>query len=222
MITKSNTNKRFHLLLLISGLVLLILSGLNPLDRVTWALEVFPAVFGLLILVPTYRRFPLSNLVYVLIWIHALILIVGGHYTYAEMPLFNWIRDAFDLQRNYYDRVGHVAQGFVPAMIAREILLRTSPLKPGKWIFAICLAFSMAISSIYELIEWAAALILAQGADQFLATQGDQWDTQNDMFCCLIGATLALILLSRLHNKSLKKVMQAKPDLNQAVVAGEK
>ena len=192
--------------LYISGLALLILSGVEPNDRLTWVLEVFPVAVAAVVLPATYKRFPFSGLAYLLIWVHASILILGGHWTYAEMPLFNWIRDAFHLARNYYDRVGHFAQGFVPAILAREILLRTSPLRRGKWLFFITISICLAISALYELLEWGAAITIGESAEQFLATQGDVWDTQWDMFLAGCGAMAALILLSRLHDRSLAKL----------------
>lgn len=161
------------------------------------------------VLVATYWRFRFTTLVYVLIWIHAIILMLGGHWTYAEMPLFNWIRDHFGLARNYYDRVGHLAQGFVPAMVARELLLRTSPLVRGKWLTTIVICICLAISAVYELIEWATAMAVGESADKFLATQGDVWDTQWDMFCALCGASAALLLLSRAHGRALAQVPAA-------------
>jgi putative membrane protein len=191
--------------LLLSFLAILVWSGIDPKEYGTWAMEVAPAVIGVVLLATTYRRFPLTWLAYVLIWLHAVILIVGGHYTYAEMPLFDWLRESFDLGRNHYDRLGHFAQGFVPAIVAREILLRLSPLRPGKWLFAIVLSFCLAISAFYELIEWWAAVILGAGADSFLGTQGAVWDTQWDMFMALIGATAAQLLLARAHDQALEK-----------------
>lgn len=199
-------SKYLHVLLLISGLCVLIWSGIHPRDRLTWLLEVMPAIMGVVLLITTYRRFRFSNLVYVLIWIHALILMVGGHWTYAEMPLFNWIRDTFDLQRNYYDRLGHLAQGFIPAIIVRELLVRTSPLRSGGWLSVLTVACCLAISAAYELIEAWCAILLKQAADQFLATQGDPWDTQWDMFLAFIGAVLALLVLRHLHDRSMNSV----------------
>ncbi len=144
-----------YLLVLGGSLVaVFVWSGIGPRDVATWWLEVMPVIIGVPILVATYRRFPLTSLAYILIWLHAIILMVGGHYTYAEMPLFNWIRDAFALSRNHYDRVGHFAQGFVPAILAREVLLRTSPLRAGKWLFFLVCCVSLAISAFYELVEW--------------------------------------------------------------------
>lgn len=175
-------------------------------DRFTWFLEVFPILIVLPLLVATYSRFPLSRLVYVLIAVHAVILMIGGHYTYAEMPLFNWLREEFHLARNYYDRLGHVAQGFIPAMVAREILLRTSPLRPGKWLFFLVTCVALAISACYEFLEWWVALASGSDATAFLATQGDIWDTQWDMFLALVGAISAQLLLWRAHDRSMAQV----------------
>ena len=181
-------------------------SGTHPRDVATWWLEVMPVIIGVPILVATYRRFPLTSLAYVLIWLHAIILMVGGHYTYAEMPLFNWIRDAFNLSRNHYDRVGHLAQGFVPAILAREILLRTSPLRPGKWLFFLVCCVALAISAFYELVEWWAALLTSpETGTAFLGTQGDVWDTQWDMALALVGAICSQLFLGRLHDAQLTR-----------------
>ena len=195
---------KLHLGLLISFLAILVWSVIKPHDLFTWFLETAPSIIALGILAATYRRFRLSNLTYVLIWIHAIILLVGGHYTYAEVPLFDWLRDAFDLSRNHYDRVGHFAQGFVPAIIAREVLLRNSPLKRGKLLTFIVLSVCLAISAIYELIEFGVSIATGSAGDAFLGTQGDIWDTQKDMLLCLIGAVIALATLSCLHDRSLK------------------
>ncbi len=181
-------------------------SAIDAHDRFTWFLEVVPVLITLPLLLLTYPRFPLSRLVYVLILAHAIILMVGGHYTYAEMPLFNWLRDEFHLARNYYDRVGHLAQGFVPAMVAREILLRTSPLKPGKWLFFLVTCVCLAISACYEFFEWWVALASGSDAVAFLATQGDIWDTQWDMFLALVGAVLAQVLLGHAHDRSMAQL----------------
>lgn len=196
----------FHWLLLASFLAILAWSGVGPRDRFTWYLELAPAVIGAGVLVALYPRFRFTDLVYTLIWVHALVLMVGGHYTYAEMPLFNWLRDAFHLERNYYDRVGHFFQGFVPAMIAREVLLRRSPLRPGKWLFFLVACVALAISASYEFIEWWVAVATGEAADAFLATQGDVWDTQWDMFLALSGAVLAQLFLARLHDRQLARV----------------
>ncbi len=195
-------------LLLASLAAVLLWSGIGPKERGTWWLEVAPVLIGVPILAATHRRFPFTPLAYVLIWLHAIILIVGGHYTYAEMPLFNWIRDAFGLARNHYDRVGHFAQGFVPAILAREILLRTSPLRPGGWLFFLVCSVCLAISASYELIEWWAALLTSpETGTAFLGTQGDVWDTQWDMFLALVGSLAAQICLRRIHDAQLARWM---------------
>jgi putative membrane protein len=186
--------------------IVFVWSGWHPADRLTWVLEVFPVVLAVPLLVATRNRFPLTTLVYVLIAIHAVVLMIGGRYTYAEVPLFNWIRDAWDLSRNHYDRVGHFAQGFVPAMIAREILIRRTPLRPGKWLFFLVLCVVLAISATYELVEWAAALATGSRADAFLGTQGDPWDTQKDMALAAVGGVIAQLALSRLHDRQLARL----------------
>lgn len=201
----------YRISLLAIVLATLVWSGISPRDRLTWAMEVAPVVIALPIVLATARRFPLTNLLYGLIAFHAVILIVGGKYTYAEMPLFNWIRDTFHLARNHYDRLGHLAQGFIPAMVARELLLRTSPLRPGKWLFSIVVLACLGISALYELIEWQAAVILGSGADAFLATQGDPWDTQWDMALAGIGAVFALSFLSGIHDRTLVAVKAMPP-----------
>jgi len=178
-------------------------SGVKPHDFFTWFLEVLPALIALIILIITYKYFKFTRFIYWLILIHAIILMVGGHYTYAQVPLFNWIRDAFNLTRNHYDKVGHFVQGFVPAIIVREILIRKSPLKPGKWLFFIVVSICLAVSAFYELIEWWVALATGSAAEAFLGTQGYVWDTQSDMALALLGAILALIFLSRYHDKCL-------------------
>lgn len=200
---------RFHLFLLASLSLIFVWSAIGPADRFTWVLEVLPAVLGVIVLMATIRRFPLTRLLYQLIWLHAVILLVGGHYTYAEVPLFNWLRDTFELQRNYYDRVGHVAQGFVPAMIAREILLRTSPLQSGKWLFFIVSCICLAISAGYEFIEWWVAVGTGAAAEAFLGTQGDVWDTQWDMFLALCGAIIAQLTLSGVHGRQLDRLLRS-------------
>ena len=182
----------------------LILSGINPHDRLTWFLEIFPILLGAPILILTYRRFRFTALVYRLMFVHALILILGGHYTYARVPLGFWVQELFDLSRNHYDRLGHLAQGFVPAMIARELLLRTSPLRAGKWSAFLVVCVCLALSATYEFVEWWSALALGQSAEAFLGTQGDPWDTQWDMFLAGMGAVLALLSLSRVHNRQMR------------------
>jgi putative membrane protein len=190
----------------ISLTAVFIWSLMRPHDYFTWLLEVLPAIAGIAILAFTYRRFRFPTLVYSLIALHAVILMIGGHYTYAEMPLFNWIRDTFGLSRNYYDRLGHFAQGFVPAMIAREVLLRTTPLRRGKMLFYIVVSICLAISALYELGEWRAAVTFGESATAFLGTQGDPWDTQWDMTFALIGAITALLTMSRVHDRSMREI----------------
>ena len=189
--------------LLIVGAACLALSAIGAADRGTWVMEVFPIFIAVPVLVATARRFPLTPLAYRLIFVHALILMVGGHYTYAKVPLGFWMRDAFHLARNNYDRIGHFAQGFVPAIIAREIYLRRTPLTRGAWLFFIVTCTCLAISACYEFIEWGAAIAGGSAADAFLGTQGDMWDTQWDMFTALWGAIIAQLLLSRIHDREL-------------------
>jgi len=179
-------------------------SAIHPFDFVTWLLEVFPALAGIGILAATWRRFPLTPLLYTLIALHMIILAVGGHYTYALVPVGDWLRDQFDWSRNHYDRLGHFAQGFVPAMITRELLLRLKVIARPRWLSFLVVSVCMAISAVYELIEWAAALIMRQSSESFLGTQGDVWDTQADMFVCLLGAIVALLTLHRRHDHQLR------------------
>ena len=181
----------------------LIWSAIQPLDYFTWFLEVLPALLGFIILIVTYRHFQFTGLAYWLMLTHAIILMVGGHYTYAEMPLFNWIRDIFDLGRNHYDKVGHFAQGFIPAIITREVLIRKSPVIKGKWLFFIVVCICLALSAFYEFIEWWIAEISGTAADAFLGTQGYVWDTQSDMFLAFIGAVAALSLFGKTHDRIL-------------------
>lgn len=185
----------------------LVVSGVAPYDRTTWWLEIFPVIIGALVLVVTYPRFPLTPLLYTLLAIHAVILTVGGHYTYARVPLGFWAQDLFGFARNHYDRLGHLAQGFIPAMLVREILLRTSPLRPGRWLFVLVAAVCLAFSACYEFIEWWAALSGGQRAEAFLGTQGDVWDTQWDMFLALVGAVSAQLLLARVHDRALQRLL---------------
>lgn len=196
----------FHIGLLLLFFAVMIWSVINPKDLFTWLLEVLPALVGLVVIIFTYHRFRLTNLVYFLVLVHAIILIVGGHYTYAEMPLFNYLRDTFHLDRNYYDRLGHFAQGFIPAIIVREILLRKSGLNRGKLLSFITISICLAISASYELVEWGVAVATGSAADEFLGTQGDIWDTQWDMFMALWGATISLVSMSNLHDKFLRKI----------------
>jgi putative membrane protein len=181
-------------------------SWIDAADRMTWWLESFPALIGVPILAATYRRFPLTRLAYVLVALHVCILLVGAHYTYERVPLFNWVRDHFHLQRNDYDKVGHLAQGFVPAILAREVFIRRRIVSGGWWRVFLVMCVCMAISACYELVEWAVALLEGSGADAFLGTQGDPFDTQSDMFCALIGAATAQLLLARVHDREIKRV----------------
>lgn len=181
-------------------------SAVKPHDYFTWILEVLPVIIAFPLLLATYKSFPLTRLIYGLILIHAIILMVGGHFTYAEVPAFNWLRDTFELSRNYYDRLGHFAQGFIPAMIAREILIRNNVVKRGAWLFFIVCCICLSISAVYEFIEWWVAIGTGIAAEAFLGTQGDVWDTQWDMFIALVGAIIAQWALQKLHNQQLMKM----------------
>lgn len=187
--------------------ILLVISGIQPFDRITWWLEVVPVLIVLPLLFATYKFFPLTEILYVLIFSHAIVLIVGGAYSYARVPLGFEIAQWFSLDRNPYDKLGHFMQGFVPTMVAREILIRNHILAKGKMLSFIVICIVLAISASYELIEWAAALSFGQGAEEFLGTQGDEWDTQSDMFFALIGSITALLLLSRWHDRQIAKLM---------------
>jgi putative membrane protein len=198
--------RREPAILLIAAVVLLALSRVGALEPGTWLLEIAPILIVAPILVVTARRFPLTPLVYRLLFVHGVILMVGGHYTYAKVPLGFWVQDAFGLARNHYDRLGHLAQGFVPAMLAREVLLRRSPLQRGKWLAFLVVCICLALSATYELIEWVTAVLGGSAADAFLGTQGDVWDTQWDMFMALIGAISALLLLPRVHDRQLERL----------------
>ncbi len=200
---ENSTDKSFFAILLIIFSLFFVWSAIDPFDRFTWFLEVMPAIIGLVVLVVTYPKFPLTRFTICLILIHAIILMIGGHYTYAEVPLFNWIKEALDLSRNHYDRLGHLAQGFFPAIIAREILLRKSPLQPGKWLFFLVVCICLSISVFYEFIEWWVALGTGESAEAFLGTQGDIWDTQWDMALAGTGAILAQIFFSKKHDRAL-------------------
>jgi putative membrane protein len=198
-------------LLLAVVILVLVVSGIEPADRMTWILEVLPVMAGLPVILATYRRFPLTPMAYWLLAGHALILMLGGHYTYAKVPVGFWLQDLFDLSRNHYDRIGHIAQGFVPAIVAREVLIRLSPLSPGGWLNFIVICICLAISAFYELIEWWVAVAAGIAAEAFLATQGDIWDTQWDMFLALCGAISALLMLGRLHDRQLAGRIDARP-----------
>lgn len=192
------------LLWIITYAGVLVWSAIDPKDGFTWFLEVAPALIGAVVLAATYKKFPLTRLAYTLILIHCIILMVGGHYTYAEVPLFDWIRDATGGARNNYDKVGHFAQGFIPAVLAREVFIRTAAARTAAWrnFFIVC--FCLAVSAFYELIEWLTAVFSGESADAFLGTQGYVWDTQTDMALALVGSVLALVLLSRWHDRQLK------------------
>ena len=196
----------YPLTLLAIGGILLALSAIHPYEMGTWWMEVAPIFIAVPILVATYRRFPLTPLVYTLILIHACILMLGGHYTYARVPLGYWMQNLLHFSRNPYDRVGHLAQGFVPAIIAREILLRRTPLVRSGWLFFIICSICLAVSACYEFVEWWAALLGGSAATDFLGTQGDVWDTQWDMLMAVIGSILGQVILSRWHDKQLGKV----------------
>lgn len=201
--------RREPVVLLALATAALIWSGVAPYERGTWVMEVFPILLGAPILILTAARFPLTPLAYRLLFLHALILVVGGHYTYARVPLGFWVQDALGLARNHYDRLGHFAQGFVPAIVAREVLLRRSPLRPGGWTLFLVTCICLAISASYEFIEWWAALLGGERATDFLGTQGDPWDTQWDMFLALVGAVAAQFLLGRRHDRELARLGSA-------------
>lgn len=206
----NNKVRYYHRTLLIIFFAVFIWSMLNPKDLFTWFLEVLPAIIGFVIIVSTYGRFKFTTFVYGFILIHTIILMIGGHYTYAEMPLFNWIRDSFGLSRNYYDRLGHLAQGFIPALVCREILIGKSIVKKGKMLSFVVVCICLAISASYELIEWGVAEATGEAADAFLGTQGDVWDTQWDMFMALIGSITALSLFSSVHDKYIDLLYEKK------------
>jgi putative membrane protein len=208
-VTATSPDLRLPLALLIIVVLGLIWSGIGPYDRLTWVLEVVPVLIAVPLLAWTARSFPLTPLVYVLIAVHALILMYGGHYTYALTPLGDWIREAFGFSRNHYDRIGHLMQGFGPAMVARELLLRTSPLRPGKWLFALVTLSILGVSACYEFTEWWAAIAGGDAAGAFLGTQGDVWDTQWDMFLAGCGAMAAQFLLERVHDRQLLRLQPA-------------
>lgn len=187
--------------------IVLIISGIKPYDRMTWLMEVIPVLLVMPVLFMSFKKFPLTNLLYSLIFLHAIVLIVGGAYTYARVPLGFEIADWFNLDRNPYDKIGHFMQGFVPAVVAREILIRNHILAKGKILSFIVICIVLAISATYELIEWAAALLLGQGAEEFLGTQGYEWDTQSDMFFALIGGSTALLFLSKWHDWQISNLI---------------
>jgi putative membrane protein len=209
----ADNNKNVLAMAAILLIAVLVFSGLHPYDRATWLMEVMPVLIALPVLAGTYRRFPLSGLLYTLIFVHALILITGGTYTYARVPLGFWMQDLLGTVRNPYDKIGHFAQGLVPALVAKEILWRGGYVKTsggsagGRMLAFLAICIAMAISAWYELIEWWAALIMGQGADEFLGTQGDQWDTQSDMCMAFIGALVATLLLARWHDRQINRLL---------------
>jgi len=201
------SSKKYHILLLIIVLVVWVWSGIRPHDtRLTWILETFPVMIALPVILFTYNRFPLTSVTYTLIAIHAMILMLGSHYSYAKVPLGFWMQDWFGWARNNYDKIGHFMQGFGPAIYTREIIARTSPLRRGKWLGFISIAVPLAFSAAYEIFEWLASLSDPTDTEAFLGTQGYIWDTQNDMFFCLIGSIAAVILLTKWHNKYLQRI----------------
>lgn len=186
--------------------MVLVWSAIFPEDYFTWFLEVFPALIGFFVLALTYKKFKLTGLTYALILIHCIILMIGGHYTYAKVPLFDWIKDYFELSRNNYDKVGHFAQGFIPAIIAREIFIRKTVVNTKEWLNFLVVCFSLAFSAFYELIEWWVAELTGDSAEAFLGIQGYMWDTQSDMALALLGAIIALFVLSKLHDDQLQRL----------------
>jgi putative membrane protein len=202
--TRAETREAVALLALTA--IALVVSGIGPRERGTWFLEVLPVLIAAPLLLFTWKPFRLTPLAYRLIFLHALVLMLGGHYTYAHVPLGFWLQEVFDFARNPYDRIGHFMQGFVPAIIIREVLLRRSPLQPGKWTFFLVASVALAFSAVYEFIEWWVALLFGEGAMAFLGTQGDEWDTQWDMFLALIGAVASQLLLARIHDRELARL----------------
>ena len=191
--------------------VVLTWSVIKPKDYPTWILEVSPALIALVVMVWTRRRFPLTPLTYQLVLLHCIILMVGGHYTYAEVPLFDYFREWFGWQRNHYDKLGHLAQGFIPAIVAREIMVRRQVVSDGAWMFFLIVCICLAISAVYEILEWWVAIFSEEAAEAFLGTQGYEWDTQSDMVWALMGAILGLLSLSRIHDRQMSALKQQMP-----------
>ncbi|MDD4968014.1 MAG: DUF2238 domain-containing protein [Paludibacter sp.] len=195
-----------YLLLLILFFIGLIVSGIQPHDYFTWILEVFPGIIAMAVLLLTFKKFQFTTLTYVFILVHCYILFVGGHYTYAEVPLFDWVKEVFHQSRNNYDKVGHFAQGFVPAMVARELFVRLDIVKRGRWVSILTVSVCVSISAVYELFEWFVAVVSGQSSEAFLGTQGDPWDTQSDMLLATIGAICMVVLVSWIQDKLIKKL----------------
>jgi len=198
--------KKTLLVLIILFMIVLIWSGINPYDQTLWFLETVPVIGGILALIITYKKFKFTTLTYSFIFIHCCILFIGAHYSYAREPLFEWIKNTFELDRNNYDKVGHFAQGFIPALISRELLIRLNIIAKKSWIPFIIICICLSISALYELFEWLVAVLIKQSADDFLGMQGYEWDTQSDMLCALIGATCAILLLSKVQDIQIKKI----------------
>jgi putative membrane protein len=195
--------RSIHVWLLAIFMLVLTWSAIAPFDYFIWLLEIFPALIGVGLLIATFFRFQFTAFAYIAILLHCTVLAVGAHYTYADMPLFDWLQQQFDLSRNYYDRLGHIAQGFFPAIVARELLIRLSPLESGKWLFFVVTSICLAISALYEMVEWWVAVTTGSAADLFLATQGDVWDTQWDMFLALLGAMAAQLIFAGYHDRKI-------------------
>lgn len=198
--------EKLHKLLIAIFTAALVWSAVDNADPMTWLLEAFPALLAVVLLILTYKKFRFTNLTYIFIVLHCLILFIGAKYTYAEVPAFNWLKDALDMSRNNYDKVGHFAQGFIPALIARELLIRWNIVTKKRWMNFIVVSICLAISAFYELIEWFAAETLGDSAESFLGTQGYVWDTQSDMLCALIGALCMVIFLSKIQDKAIKNI----------------
>ena len=196
---------RLHIFLLVSLACIFAWSGYRPRDRFTWFLEVIPALLGLAVLLPTYRRFRFTDMVYVLVWVHCIVLMAGGKYTYAQMPLFEYFKDIFGWTRNNYDKLGHVIQGVSPALISRELFIRREVVNGNGWTFFLAVAVPLAFAALYEIFEWIVAVINGEKAEGFLGTQGYFWDTQTDLFACLAASIAALILLSSWHDRQIQK-----------------
>lgn len=203
MLENNRSVSKFHIILLVSLFVVLVWSAIKPHDYFTWFLEVLPALLAVAILAFFYRRFRFTNLVYAVVWFHCIVLMVGAKYTYAEVPLFDYIGDLFGWSRNNYDKVGHFMQGFSPALIAREVFIRKNVVNGSGWTFFMAVAVPLAFSAFYEFVEWWVAVATGDSAEAFLGTQGYQWDTQTDMFMCLTGSILSLIVLSRLQDRQM-------------------